>query len=96
MWKNSLVTNHRMTGMSYMDDLAFDPRLTGYAHRLGIELPLEVGLVEWKGRSYYHVSGVDREGRRVLIEVFIINSRGTLQAVLAFEYPPPIRNLYPS
>ncbi|UIF88189.1 hypothetical protein [Cupriavidus sp. UYPR2.512] len=82
--------------MGHLDDLAFDPRLTTHARRLGIESPLDVSLVEWKGRSYYHVSGLDREGRRVLIEVFTINSHGTLQAVLAFEYPPPIRNLYPN
>ncbi len=63
--------------MGQLDDLAFDSRLTTHARRLGIESPLDVSLVEWKGRSYYHVSGLDREGRRVLIEVFTINSHGT-------------------
>ncbi|KAF7961438.1 hypothetical protein AWV80_33320 [Cupriavidus sp. UYMU48A] len=82
--------------MGYLDDLAFDSRLQYLARVFGIESTLEVSLIEWKGHSFYHVSGVDPNGQRVLIEVFRIYAHGRLEAVLVFEYPPPIRDLYPN
>lgn len=80
--------------MDSLDELVSDSRLTNYARRLGIDSPLEAGVTEWKGRPYYHVSGLDRNGRRILIEVFRINAYGKMEAVMAFAYPPPIRALY--
>lgn len=82
--------------MGYLDNLAFDSRLQYLARRFGIESPLEVSLIEWKGHSFYHVSGVDQNGQRVLIEVFRIGALRKLEPVLVFEYPPPIRDLYPN
>lgn len=82
--------------MGDLDDLASDPRLANQARRLGVASPLEVGFTMWKGHPYYHVSGMDRDGRRVLIEVFRTTARGKLEAVLTCEYPPPIRYLYPN
>lgn len=79
--------------MDYLD-LEFDSRLQNQARLFGIESTLEVGVVEWKGHSFYHVSGVDGGGHRVLIEVFRVNAHAKLEAVLVFQYPPPIRDLY--
>ncbi|QCC05370.1 hypothetical protein E6A55_32725 (plasmid) [Cupriavidus necator H16] len=79
--------------MGNLNDLVSDPRLNNYARRLGVKLPLEVGLTQWKGRVYYHVSGVHHDGRRFLIEVFRTTASGNLEAIMAFEYPPPIRDL---
>ncbi|MBP0620851.1 hypothetical protein [Cupriavidus consociatus] len=79
--------------MDYLD-LAFDPRLQNQARVFGIESTLDVGVIEWKGHSFYHVSGVNRSGQRVLVEVFKVNAHGKLEAVLVYQYPVPIRDLY--
>src|SRR5215471_13926204 len=50
----------------------------------------------WQGARYYYVSGVDRQRKPHLIEVFCIDKGGELEPVLAIHYPPPIRELFPS
>lgn len=74
----------------------FDLRLLHHARWLGAEPPFNSELFEWNGERFYHVSGTDRAGRRVLIEVFKFHDEDNLEAVLAFQYPPPIRDLYPA
>ncbi|QYY34155.1 MULTISPECIES: hypothetical protein [Cupriavidus] len=81
--------------MDYLEQV-IDVRLTHHARWLGVRPPFDGSEFIWKGEHYYHLSGTDRRGRRVLIEVFRIGDDGKLEAVLAFQYPPPIRDLYPA
>ncbi|SOY58107.1 conserved hypothetical protein [Cupriavidus taiwanensis] len=80
--------------MDYLQQ-ALSTRLMHHARWLGVPPPFDGGVLVWDSQRYYHVSGRDRNGRRVLIEVFRIGSDESLEAVLAFQYPPPIRDLFP-
>ncbi|WP_063771720.1 hypothetical protein [Cupriavidus necator] len=75
---------------------ALDLRRASHARWLGVEPPFDGGVFVWNGTRYYHVGGIDTTRHKVLIEVFRINAEDKLEAVLAFQYPPPIRDLYPA
>ncbi|CAG9187516.1 hypothetical protein [Cupriavidus pinatubonensis] len=79
--------------MDFLEQVVSD-RLTRHARWLGVQPPYDGSEFIWKDEHFYHLSGIDRQGRRVLIEVFRIGIEGKLEAVFAFQYPPPIRNLY--
>lgn len=70
--------------------------LIRHARWLGVIAPLDTFGFDWNGSRYYHVSGINRHGRRVLIEVFRVVAENELEAVLAFQYPPPIRKTFPA
>lgn len=49
----------------------------------------------WREARYVYVSGLSATRARLLVEVFRIDHTGELHAVLAYQYPPPIRTLFP-
>ncbi|WP_416047021.1 hypothetical protein [Cupriavidus basilensis] len=65
-----------------------------YAPLLKIEGPLESGTFTWREERYIYVSGLASTGERRLVEVFHLDA-GALTPVLAYGYPPPVRDLFP-
>ena len=67
---------------------------TQFAPLLQMGPPYRAGGFLWASREYLYVSGLNRQGERRLIELFLA-SGGRLAPVLAYQYPPPICTLFP-
>lgn len=67
----------------------------GYSRLADVSPPFEVSTLVWNGQRYAYVFGWDQLRRRRLLEVFKEGREAALEAVLAFLYPPPFRQLFP-
>ncbi len=61
----------------------------------GIVGPYIAESLVWQDVRYYYVHARDYIGQRRLIEVFVVTDQRKLEAVLAFQYPLPFRELFP-
>ncbi|WP_258234665.1 hypothetical protein [Cupriavidus pinatubonensis] len=61
----------------------------------GIAGPYVADALVWERIRYYYVHALDYSGARRLVEVFVVNEQRLLEPVLAFQYPPPFRTLFP-
>lgn len=70
-------------------------RCAGYSLLPDVSPPFEAKTLYWNGHQYVYVFGWDKLRRRRLLEVFINSRESALEPVLAFQYPPPFRQLFP-
>lgn len=65
-----------------------------YSRVPDVNPPFEAQTLLWDRNHYVYVFGWDRRQRR-LLEVFRKTRDNSLEAVLAFQYPSPLRTLFP-
>ncbi|SPD46691.1 hypothetical protein [Cupriavidus neocaledonicus] len=56
--------------------------------------PFDASTLVWQGRPYIYVTGWDGGRNRRLLEVFQRHPQHFLEPILAFQYPPPFRDLF--
>lgn len=57
--------------------------------------PYRAGWIEWDGRTYYYVCGLDAHSALGLGQVFSAATHGTLVVIDPAAYPPAIQSLFP-
>ncbi|MDK3026431.1 hypothetical protein QO239_27880 [Cupriavidus taiwanensis] len=65
-----------------------------YACVPDVRAPFDARTLEWQGRPYIYVTGWDTKRKRRLLEVFQRHPKHFLEPMLAFQYPPPFRDLF--
>lgn len=90
---NSTVEDSILERLIHLDEAR---RYTERLSRIpGIRGPYVASSLQWKGRRLYYVVGRDNDSRFRLVEVFRITPAAELEPVPAFQYPLPIRDLFP-
>ncbi|AOY94498.1 hypothetical protein BKK79_21370 [Cupriavidus sp. USMAA2-4] len=57
--------------------------------------PYRAGWIEWDGRTYYYVCGLDAHSALGLGQVFSAATHGTLVVIDPAAYPPALLSLFP-
>ncbi len=61
----------------------------------GVTGPYRAASLTWDGARYYYAYGKDASDTPRLVEVFRVGEMGELEALLAFQYPKPFKDLFP-
>ncbi|NSX15962.1 hypothetical protein HTY52_17910 [Cupriavidus taiwanensis] len=84
----------RLTRSQYLRE-ARDACLS-YSVPPGIMGPYKAQALTWDTNTYYYVFGQELAGTPRLVEVFLVNKKGELYPVPAFQYPEPFKDLFPT
>lgn len=66
-----------------------------YSRLQDVNPPYVAKAFVWHGVQYIYVAGWDTDKRRRLLEVFQKTKDTLIEPILAFQYPLPIRDLFP-
>ena len=61
----------------------------------GVTGPYQAASLTWDGTRYYYAYGKDASDVPRLVEVFRVGDLGELEALWAFQYPKPFKDLFP-